>query len=74
MEKWGGGPCPYSYSFGWLTGRDNDLVCVKANLRTPLEGEAYLSPVCSIKLLALLAFVLKNILVRIDYKLRSLEG
>ena len=72
--RWGGGPCPYSWSFGWLTGRDKDLVCVRPNLHTPRAGEINLSPVCSNRLLALIAFILKAILVRLDQNLNAQEA
>jgi len=62
------------WSFGWETGKDNDLVCVKPNILTKIEGEIALSPVCSTRLLAFWSFVMKAILVKIDHNLRGLEG
>ena len=67
--KWGGGPCPYSWSFGWLCGRDGDLVCVKRNTTSTGSNNYALSPVCSNRLLAFIAFILSAILVRIDQNL-----
>ncbi len=64
----------YRWSFGWETGQDNDLVCIKPNVQTPLEGEIALSPVCSNRFLAFCAFVVKAMLVKIDHNLRGLGG
>ena len=63
---WGGGGVPYSWSFGWLTGKDNDLVCVLPRVKTEPLGELSLSPVCSNRLLAFIAFVCKLTLIRWD--------
>lgn len=71
--RWGGGGVPFSWSFGWLTGKDKDLVCVRPSLHTPTAGEINLSPVCSNRLLALIAFSLKAILVRLDQNLSVQE-
>jgi len=68
--RWGGGGVAYSWSLGWLTGKDGDLVCVRPNLRTALEGETNLSPVCSNRPVALFASVLKIILAKIDRNMR----
>ncbi|MFC2060299.1 hypothetical protein ACFLTZ_04305 [Chloroflexota bacterium] len=62
---WGGGGLPIDWSFGYLTGEDNDLVCVK-QVRTKREGELALSPACHNKTLAVFAFCLKAILIRVD--------
>lgn len=67
--RWGGGPIPYYWSFGWLTGKHNDLVCVKPHIQTE-EEEIALSPVCSNRLVALLAWAAKVILLRTDRNLR----
>ena len=72
--RWGGGGVPFSWSFGWETGVDDDLVCVKPNVQTKIQERVALSPVCSTRLLALLAFAMKAILVRIDRNLRGLES
>lgn len=71
---WGGGGVPVWWTFGWETGRDNDLICVKYKVTTPIEGEIALSPSCRNRLSALLAFVLKAILISIDGNLKELEG
>lgn len=62
-----------NWSFGWETGEDNDLICIKPDISIKIEGDIYLSPVCSNRLLAFLAFVLKQILSRIDHNLRGLK-
>ena len=72
--RWGGCGVPYTWSFGWLTGRDKDLVCVKPFVQTTIMGEVTLSPVCSYRLLAFCAFALKAMLIRIDHNLRGLES
>ena len=63
---WGGGGLPIMWSFGWETGRDNDLICVQPKVGTALEGEMVLSPVCRNRPTAIFAFLIKNILIRID--------
>ena len=68
--RWGGGGVPYFWSFGWWTGKDDDLLCVKLKVMTDIEGEIALSPTCSNRPLALLAFGLKAILIRIDGNLK----
>ena len=64
--RWGGGGVLYTWSFGWWTGKDDDLLCVKSKISSDAEAEIALSPVCSNRVLALLAFLLKAILIRID--------
>lgn len=56
---------------GWLTGKEEDLVCVMPKIRTEADGELTLSPVCYTKTLAFLAFALKFLLVRIDRNVRA---
>ncbi len=72
--RWGGGGVSFSWSFGWRTGKDNDLICIKPQIDTPIAGEIALSPVCSNRFLAVSAFAMKAILVRIDHNLSGLEG
>lgn len=75
--RWGGGPCPYEWSFGWLTGRDNDLICIRSRIGIELKEPALsvlLSPICSGRFLALFAFVVKVLLVRIDLNLKRCLG
>ena len=72
---WGGGKViADSWSFGWKTGVDNDLICATPHINTVLAGERALSPVCSNKFLALCAFFAKAFLIRIDQNLRGLES
>jgi len=61
------------WAFGWLAGEDNDLVCVKPNIKRRIAAELALSPVCSTRLLALLAAILKTMLLGVDQNYRSLE-
>lgn len=72
--RWGGGILPHTWSFGWVTGKDDDLVCVKPSVEIEPEDELFLSPVCSNRFLAFWAFVMKAILARIDHNSRGLEG
>jgi len=69
--RWGGGGVKHRWSFGWLTGIDNDLVCVSPNVRTRAMEYIALSPVCFNRLLALIAFLLKVLLFRLDWNLRG---
>lgn len=69
----GGVGIPDAWVFGWLTGKDNDLVCIKPNLKNSIAAEIALSPVCSSKLLAFSAAILKLILIRIDHNARLSE-
>jgi len=71
--KWGGGGVPFFWCLGWETGKDNDLICVKPYITTVIEGELTLSPICRNKPLALFAFMLKAILVRIDNNVKGLD-
>lgn len=67
---WGGGPgVPVRWSFGWYL-EDIDLVCVVPGPLEHWQGERALCPVASSKPLALLSFLLKRILLRIDHNLR----
>ena len=54
--RFGGGSLPYHWAFGWETGRDNALLCVKPNIKTQIGEQIALSPVCSNRLLAFCAF------------------
>ncbi len=68
--RWGGG-VSYKWSFGWLAGLDNDLVCILPIVITR-ERECYaLSPVCSSRPLAFIAMTLKAILLKIVWNLKS---
>ena len=60
------GPPVDRWVFGWLTGRDSDLICVKPNITDPHEGDLALSPVCTNPLLAALAFALKRMLLAVE--------
>ena len=65
---------PTWWTFGWETGKDNDLICVKPKVTTPIDGEIALSPSCRNRFAALLAFGLKAILINMDGNLKGLEG
>lgn len=59
--RWGGGPCPYEWSFGWECGRDGDMVCVKRNTVSDMSNNYALSPVCPNKFLAFMGFIVKRL-------------
>ncbi len=59
-----------AWSFGYMTGQDNDLICVKPNLSDKMKAEIALSPVCSTRLLAISAFWIKRLLIQVDQNLR----
>jgi hypothetical protein len=67
--RWGG-PDKYSWSFGWLTGKDNDLVCATTHIPETMYPYHYLSPACPTRPVALLAFLLKAIVLRLDLTMR----
>jgi len=71
LYEWGGGGLPRAWSFGWETGKDGDLICVRAKVEDTLQGEMALSPACHSRVEATLAFVLKAILVRMDTNITS---
>ena len=66
--QWGGGGVPYRWSFGWWSGRDGDLICVKPRVKEsdPCSANWVLSPVCRTRAAALLGFVLKYLVVCLD--------
>lgn len=68
--KWDGGPISTKWSFGWYL-PEIDLVCVRPDCQSDEEGNLALSPVCSSRLLAVVAFALKALLVRIDENSRA---
>ena len=72
LYRWDGGRIiPNAYSFGYMTGKDHDLICVKPNLSDNIEAEIALSPVCLTRLLAISAFLVKRLLIQIDQNLRG---
>ena len=68
LYKWDGGILPTKWSFGYLTGCDKDLVCIAPDISDKMEAEIALSPVCRTRLYAILALVLKRLLLRLDSK------
>lgn len=54
-----------------MTGIDNDLVCVLPHIHTHIMEQYTLSPVCSNRLSAFVAFIAKHILLAIDQNLRG---
>ena len=61
------------WAFGWLTGKDNDLICVRPNISDPIQGEVALSPICHNPVLAIFAFGLKYTLFFIDENLYMMK-
>jgi hypothetical protein len=70
--RWGGGTVSYSWSFGWLT--DEDIVAPVRKLPKGVYYGMVMSPVCKSRPGAFVAFLLKMLLVRIDYNLRALAA
>lgn len=66
FHKWDGGSLPNSWSFGYLTGKDHDLICIKPSITNKIAAEMALSPVCTNWFLAISAFMLKRLLLRLD--------
>ena len=66
LFKWGGNSIPDSWAFGYLTGKDHDLICVRSNIKDKKKAEIALSPVCVNRPLAILAFVFKRLLLKLD--------
>jgi len=62
----GGGCLPDVWAFGYWTGPDGDLLCVKPGIEEALWAEYCLSPVAANRILAVLAFFIKRILLRLD--------
>ncbi len=54
------------WAFGWKTGIDDDLICVFPNVNSRVQENYTLSPVCSNRVLALTAFIVKRLLFRLD--------
>ena len=72
--RWDGGHIiADAWSFGYMTGQDNDLICVKPNICDKIKAERALSPVCSTRPLAISAFWAKRFLLRIDQNLWSVR-
>ena len=65
---YGGGSLPR----GWVCGWDNefDLVCVQPEVATVAQGRFTLSPACRTRFMALVAFAMKALLLRIDLNAR----
>ena len=59
------------WAFGWETGIDNDLICVFPFVKTRVLEHYALSPVCSSRLLAFIAFIIKRLLFILDPDLQS---
>ena len=57
---------PDKWSVGYETGQGRDLICVVPSILDKIEAEIALSPVCSTRILAISAFSLKRMLLRID--------
>ena len=57
---------PNIWCFGWLTGPDSDLICVRPNITSNSYGHVAKSPSSFNPLCAIFAFAIKRILLRID--------
>ena len=65
-------PVGKHYTFGWLTGIDNDLICVFPNVKTRVLGHWTLSPVHPNRLVSFIAFTEKRFLFLVDHNLEGL--
>jgi len=63
------GPPLDRWCFGWLTGPDGDLICVKPNMTDNYQADLLLSPICTSPARAFFAFLLKRLLARFDMNL-----
>lgn len=68
--RWGG-PGTWKWSFGWWTGPDKDLICIIPKAETSVWAEIALSPVCSNRVLAVLCFGIKWLLLKFDENARE---
>jgi len=59
-----------SYAFGWLTGPDSDLICLRPNITDNYVGAIALSPTNDSRFLAIVGFFLKYILFAVDQNIR----
>jgi len=59
------------WSLGWWTGRDGDLHLILPNIKDYNIEDLLLSPICRNRAKAILAFVIKRILVSVDENVRS---
>ena len=61
---------PTLYAYGWLTGEDNDLICIKPYIGDNTEAQLALSPCCKTRFFALIAFAMKLVLWKLDTNLQ----
>lgn len=66
------GPPQDRWACGWLTGPDSDLICVKRSIMATWQADLTLSPVCFNPLLAIMAYIMKRILIVLDHNVSSL--
>lgn len=60
-------PCGWvHWAFGWKTGIDDDLICVFPNITSRVQENYTLSPCCSNRPQALIAFLVKRLLFILD--------
>lgn len=72
--KWsGGGIVKDSWALGWWTGPDEDLLCVRPNISSPVLAEITLSPTCSNRFYAIISFLMKRCLLVIDQNLQRIS-
>jgi len=61
------------WALGWMTGPDNDLVCVRPGITNPNIAEAALSPVSTCRTSAIFGFCLKYMLFSVDSNLYTIK-
>ena len=70
LYQWDGGQIiPDAWSFGYVTGQDHDLICVKPNLSDKIKTEIAKNLVEHTGLNAISAFWAKRLLILIDQNL-----
>jgi len=62
---------PHAYAFGYLTGEDEDLICVFPDIENKILAEKALSPTNKSKLIAIFLYFVKRFLLKRDRNFSS---
>lgn len=54
------------WGYGYWTGPDSDLLCIQKDCKTNYTASIFLSPICNSWFEAVIAFILKKLLSKID--------
>lgn len=71
FTKWGPVNGRWTWSFGWWTGPDNDLICIKPHCINYSQSHVTLSPVAKNAVCAFISFLLKRLLYKLDENMYS---